>query len=101
MTCDSTATIATDPETYTNQRLRCNSALPPDYHAECHGLFCHDALTSTRVDALKSVAGVAVGAKDRHHCHGPRAQRCAYLPALCCAAAWSAPGASVCVSSVC
>ncbi len=77
MGCARTATIATDHETYTNQRLRCDSALPPDYHAGCHSHFCHAALTSTRVDALKSVAGVAVGAKDRHHCHGPRGQRCA------------------------
>jgi|GEM_PF-5775179 len=73
MTCDSTATIATDPETYTNQRLRCDSALPPDYHAECHGPFCHAALTSTRVDALKSVAGVAVPLADCHLCHRCRA----------------------------
>jgi hypothetical protein len=42
MTCDSTATIATDTETYTNQLLRCDSILPPDYHADRHGFF--DAL---------------------------------------------------------
>jgi hypothetical protein len=77
MGCDSTATIATDPETYANQRLRCDSALPPDYHAECHGPFCHAALTSTYVDTPKSVASVAVPRDDCHHCHGPRDQSCA------------------------
>ena len=77
MTCDSTATIATDTETYTNQRLRCDSALPPDYHAGCHGPFCHVALTSSRVDTPSSVAVVAVFRADCHHCHGPRDRRCA------------------------
>jgi hypothetical protein len=77
MTCARTATIATDPETYTNQRLRCDSALPPDYHAECHSPFCHAALTSTRVDAPKSVAIVAVLRDDCHNCHRHQDQRCA------------------------
>ena len=74
MTCDSTATTATDPETYTNQWLRCDSALPPDYHAGCHGPFCRDALTSTRVDTPSSVARVAVFRAYCHHCHRRRFQ---------------------------
>ena len=90
MTRARTATTATDPETYTNQLLRCDSALPPDYHADRHGPFCHVALTSTRVDAPASVAIVALLRPDCHHCHRRRFQPLRVtLPARCCAAAWS------------
>ena len=48
MTRARTATTATNPETYTNQQLRCDSALPPDYHADRHRFLTRRAYVNPR-----------------------------------------------------